>query len=195
VYEGERSMTKDNNLLGKFKLENIAPAPRGVPQIEVTFDMDANGILNVSAKDKATGSENKITITNDTGRLSKEDIAKMVDEAEKYKEEDQKNQERIEAKNDLDNYTYRVKGMIDDGKIPFTEEEKKQIGDKCNDIISWLDSVGECSKEEYELRKKELEGVVNPIVSARAGGKSDEGQKKEAYEESDDEGPTVEEVD
>ncbi len=195
VYEGERSMTKDNNLLGKFKLENIAPAPRGVPQIEVTFDMDANGILNVSAKDKATGSENKITITNDTGRLSKEDIAKMVDEAEKYKEEDQKNQERIEAKNDLDNYTYRVKGMIDDGKIPFTEEEKKQIGDKCNDIISWLDSVGECSKEEYELRKKELEGVVNPIVSARAGGKSDEGGKKEAYEESDDEGPKIEEVD
>ena len=196
VYEGERSMTKDNNLLGKFKLENIAPAPRGVPQIEVTFDMDANGILNVSAKDKATGSENKITITNDTGRLSKEDIAKMVDEAEKYKEEDQKNQERIEAKNDLDNYTYRVKGMIDDGKIPFTEEEKKQIGDKCNDMISWLDSVGECSKEEYELRKKELEGVVNPIVSARAGGgKSDEGPKKEAYEESDDEGPKIEEVD
>ena len=195
VYEGERSMTRDNNLLGKFKLENIVPAPRGVPQIEVTFDMDANGILNVSAKDKATGSENKITITNDTGRLSKDDIAKMVDEAEKYKEEDKKNQERVEAKNDLDNYTYRVKGMLDDGKISFTEDEKKEIGDKCSDIISWLDSVGECSKEEYELRKKELEDVVNPIVSKKASGEPST-SKKEAYEESDvDEGPTVEEVD
>merc|ERR1712048_239836 len=102
VFEGERTMTKDNNLLGKFELTGIPPAPRGVPQIEVTFDIDANGILNVSATDKSTGKENKITITNDKGRLSKEDIEKMVNEAEKYKAEDEKQRERISAKNGLE---------------------------------------------------------------------------------------------
>merc|ERR1712111_2186 len=112
VFEGERAMTKDNHSLGKFELSGIPPAPRGVPQIEVTFDIDANGILNVSATDKSTGKENKITITNDKGRLSKEDIEKMVNEAEKYKDEDEKNKKKIEAKNALENYIYTVRNSL-----------------------------------------------------------------------------------
>merc|ERR1719393_963524 len=102
-------MTKDNNLLGKFELSGIPPAPRGVPQIEVTFDIDANGILNVSAEDKSTGNKNKITITNDKGRLSKEEIERMVNEAEKYKQEDEQNKQRVEAKNQLENYAYNIR--------------------------------------------------------------------------------------
>merc|ERR1712168_478471 len=109
VYEGERAMTKDNNILGKFELSGIPPAPRGVPQIEVTFDVDANGILNVSAVDKSTGKENKITITNDKGRLSKEDIERMVREAEKFKADDEKQKERIQAKNSLESYAFSLK--------------------------------------------------------------------------------------
>merc|ERR1711930_10361 len=117
VYEGERAMTKDNNMLGKFELSGIPPAPRGVPQIEVTFDIDANGILNVSATDKSTGKENKITITNDKGRLSKEDIEKMVNEAEKYKAEDEKQRDRIQAKNSLESYCFNMKTTIEDEKM------------------------------------------------------------------------------
>merc|ERR1712236_12200 len=117
VFEGERSMTKDNNILGKFELSGIPPAPRGVPQIQVTFDIDANGILNVSAMDKSTGKENKITITNDKGRLSKEDIEKMVNEAEKFKAEDEKQRERISAKNGLESYCFQMKATMDEEKI------------------------------------------------------------------------------
>merc|ERR1719238_940105 len=116
VFEGERAMTKDNNLLGKFELSGIPPAPRGVPQIEVTFDIDANAILNVSAVDKSTGKENKITITNDKGRLSKEDIERMVNDAEKYKEEDEKQKERIGAKNGLESYAFNLKSTVEDEK-------------------------------------------------------------------------------
>merc|ERR1711920_146327 len=117
VFEGERTMTKDNNLLGKFELSGIPPAPRGVPQIEVTFDIDANGILNVSAVDKSTGKENKITITNDKGRLSKEEIERMVNEAEKYKNEDEKQKNRISAKNALESYCFNMKSTLDDEKL------------------------------------------------------------------------------
>jgi heat shock protein 1/8 len=129
VFEGERSMTKDNHLLGKFNLEGIPPAPRGVPQIEVTFDIDANGILNVSAVDKGTGKVNKITITNDKGRLSKEDIEKMVSEAEKFKGEDEKMKKRIEAKNGFENYCFQMKNTLNDEKLKekFTEDDKKVI--------------------------------------------------------------------
>merc|ERR1719347_566630 len=116
VFEGERAMTKDNNLLGKFHLDGIPPAPRGVPQIEVTFDIDANAILNVTAMDKSTGKENKITITNDKGRLSKEEIDKMVNDAEKYKAEDEKQRERISAKNSLESYAFNVKQTVEDDK-------------------------------------------------------------------------------
>lgn len=114
VYEGERAMTKDNNLLGKFELTGIPPAPRGVPQIEVTFDIDANGILNVSAVDKSTGKENKITITNDKGRLSKEDIERMVQEAEKYKAEDEKQRDKVSSKNSLESYAFNMKATVED---------------------------------------------------------------------------------
>merc|ERR1719319_2198545 len=117
VFEGERSMTKDNHLLGKFELGGIPPAPRGVPQIEVTFDIDANGILNVSAVDKSTGKESKITITNDKGRLSKEEIERMVQEAEKYKSADEAQRDRVTAKNALESYCFNMKSTVDDDKV------------------------------------------------------------------------------
>ena len=110
-------MTKDNNLLGKFELTGIPPAPRGVPQIEVTFDIDANGILNVTAIEKSTGKENKITITNDKGRLSKEEIERMVNEAEKYKVDDEKQKDRVSAKNSLESYCFNMKSTVEDEKV------------------------------------------------------------------------------
>jgi len=142
VYEGERPLTKDNNLLGKFELAGIPPAPRGVPQIDVSFDVDANGILNVSAVDKSTGKENKITITNDKGRLTKEEIERMVSEAEKYKEEDDKQAQRIAAKNALESYAYNMKSTVEDEKMKgkIDEEDKAKIAEKCKEVIEWLDS-------------------------------------------------------
>merc|ERR1712114_169095 len=133
VYEGERAMTKDNHNLGKFDLTGLPPAPRGVPQIEVTFDIDANGILNVSAVDKSTNKQSKITITNDKGRLSKEDIEKMVNDAEKFKAEDEKQKERIAAKNGLESYCFNMKSTLDDEKVKdkITEDERKSIISKC----------------------------------------------------------------
>jgi len=175
VYEGERARTKDNNLLGKFELSGIPPAPRGVPQIEVTFDIDANGILNVSASDKTTGKSNRITITNDKGRLSKEEIERMVDEAEKYKAEDEAATARIAAKNGLESYSYNLRNSINDEKLAgkFDPADKKKLEDAVNEAISWLDNSQEASKEEYEERQKELEGIANPIMQklyASAGG-------------------------
>lgn len=167
VYEGERAMTRDNNLLGKFELTGIPPAPRGVPQIEVTFDIDANGILNVSACDKSTGKENKITITNDKGRLSKEEIERMVNDAEKYKEEDDKQKNRIAAKNSLESYAFHMKSTIEEEKIKdkISEEDKKTILDKCNEVISWLDSNQLAEKDEFDEKLKEVEKVCNPIIT------------------------------
>ncbi|XP_054163073.1 heat shock cognate 71 kDa protein [Oppia nitens] len=167
VYEGERAMTKDNNLLGKFELTGIPPAPRGVPQIEVTFDIDANGILNVSAADKSTGKENKITITNDKGRLSKEDIERMVKEAESYKDEDDKQKDRISAKNALESYAFNIKSTIEDEKLKdkISEDDKTKVLDKVNDIIKWLDTNQLAEKEEFEHKQKELEGICNPIIT------------------------------
>ncbi|VEU22854.1 DEKNAAC103926 [Brettanomyces naardenensis] len=174
VYEGERTRTKDNNLLGKFELTGIPPAPRGVPQIEVTFDIDANGILNVSALEKGTGKTQKITITNDKGRLSKEEIDKMVNEAEKFKADDEKEAERIQSKNQLESYAYSVKSTSDDKAFAekVSEDEKKQLVEACEKTISWLDSNQTATKEEYDDQQKELEGVVNPIMTKfyQAGG-------------------------
>jgi len=166
VYEGERAMTKDNNMLGKFELTGIPPAPRGVPQIEVTFDIDANGILNVSATDKSTGKENKITITNDKGRLSKEDIEKMVNEAEKYKAEDEKQRERISAKNGLESYCFNMKSTMDEEKVKsaISDSDKKKVEDKCDECIKWLDANQMAEKDEYEEKQKEVEQVCNPII-------------------------------
>jgi len=167
VYEGERAMTKDNHMLGKFELSGIPPAPRGVPQIEVTFDIDANGILNVSACDKSTGKESKITITNDKGRLSKEEIERMVNEAEKYRNEDEQQKERISAKNALESYCFNMKSTVEDDKMKdkISESEKSQILDKCNETVKWLDANQLAEKEEYEHKQKEVEAICNPIIT------------------------------
>lgn len=167
VYEGERAMTKDNNLLGKFELSGIPPAPRGVPQIEVTFDIDANGILNVSAVDKSTGKENKITITNDKGRLSKDEIERMVAEAEKHRTDDEAQKERIAAKNSLESLAFSMKQTIEDEKVKskISDGDRKTIADKCNEVIHWLDSNQQAEKDEYEHKQKDLESVCNPIIT------------------------------
>jgi len=167
VYEGERAMTKDNHLLGKFDLTAIPPAPRGVPQIEVTFDIDANGILNVSACDKSTGKQNKITITNDKGRLSKEDIERMVNDAEKFKADDDKQKERISAKNGLESYCFNMKTTLDDEKVKdkISEDDMKAIVDKCDEAIKWLDANQLAEVEEFNDKQKEVESVCNPIIT------------------------------
>merc|ERR1712165_15622 len=167
VFEGERSMTKDNNLLGKFELSGIPPAPRGVPQIEVTFDVDANGILNVSAVEKGSGKIEKITITNDKGRLSKEDIEKMVNDAEKYKADDDIQKERISAKNSLESYCFNMKSTLEDEKVKgkISDSDRKTITDKCDEAIKWLDGNQTAEKDEYEDKQKEVEGICNPIIS------------------------------
>ena len=166
VFEGERQMTKDNHLLGSFNLEGIPPAPRGTPQIEVTFDIDANGILNVSACDKATGKAEKITITNDKGRLSKEEIEKMVQDAEKYKDEDEKLRKKVDAKNGLENYCFQMKNTLNDEKLKdkFSDEDKKTIEDTSAEGLQFLEGNQDASAEEYEAKQKELEAKFNPIM-------------------------------
>jgi len=172
VYEGERSMTRDNNLLGKFNLDGIPPMPRGQPQIDVTFDIDANGILNVSAVEKSTGKENKITITNDKGRLSADEIERMVAEAERFKAEDEVNRQRVEAKNSLENYAYQIKTTLADEKVAgkLDASDKSAVESKVTSILSWLEGNQTAEKEEFEEKQKELEGVVNPIFQKMAGG-------------------------
>jgi len=172
VFEGERSMTRDNNLLGKFNLDGIPPMPRGQPQIDVCFDIDANGILNVSALEKSTGKENKITITNDKGRLSQDEIERMVQEAEKYKAEDDANKNRVEAKNGLENYCYSLKSSIegDEVKDKIPEEDKTALLNAINEATSWLDANQTAEKEEYEEKQKTLEGIAMPILQKMAGG-------------------------
>ncbi|KAH0827101.1 heat shock protein HSS1 [Lanmaoa asiatica] len=171
VYEGERARTKDNNLLGKFELSGIPPAPRGVPQIEVTFDIDANGILNVSAADKTTGKSNRITITNDKGRLSKEEIERMVNEAEKYKAEDEAAAARIQAKNGLESYSYNLRNSLTDEKLAdkFDPADKAKLKSAVDETVAWLDGSQEASKEEYEEKQKELESIANPIMQKLYG--------------------------
>merc|ERR1719225_2348886 len=160
-------MTKDNHNLGKFDLTGIPLAPRGVPQIEVTFDVDANGILNVSACDKSTGKQNKITITNDKGRLSKEEIEKMVNDAEKYKAEDDQQKERISSKNGLESYCFNMKSTLEDEKLKdkISEDDRKTINDKCDETIKWLDANQTAEMDEFADKQKEIEGVCNPIIT------------------------------
>jgi len=171
VYEGERSMTRDNNLLGKFELSGIPPMPRGKPQIEVTFDIDANGILQVHALDKTTGKSNKITITNDKGRLSQEQIDKMVKDAEKFKGEDEAQRERIEAKNHLENYLYSLRNSIREEAIAakLSEDDKKKLNDLLDKTLAWLDSNQAATKSEFEKKQKEVETAAMPIMSKLAG--------------------------
>jgi len=172
VFEGERAMTRDNNILGKFSLDGIPPMPRGQPQIDVTFDIDANGILNVSAIEKSTGKEDKITITNDKGRLSQEEIERMVSEAEKFKAEDDANRNRIEAKNGLENYCFSLKSSIDSEQVKdkIDEGDKKALEDKIEETTKWLDVNPSAEKEEYEEKQKELEGIALPILQKMGGG-------------------------
>ncbi|VDP90643.1 unnamed protein product [Echinostoma caproni] len=206
VYEGERAMTRDNNLLGKFELSGIPPAPRGVPQIEVTFDIDANGILNVSAVDKSTGKQNKITITNDKGRLSKDEIERMVQEAERYKQDDERQRERVGAKNALESYAFSMKQTVEDEQVKskLSESDRKLILDKCRETSEWLDANQTAEKDEFEFRQKELERVCNPIMTklhqsgvgggpgSGAGGMPTGGARGGS---SGSRGPTIEEVD
>jgi heat shock protein 1/8 len=177
VFEGERAMTKDNNMLGKFHLDGIPPAPRGVPQIEVTFDIDANGILNVSAQDKSTGKANQITITNEKGRLSQAEIDRMVSEAEKFKAEDEANRSKIEAKNGLENYCFTMRNTLQEEKLKdkFEGDDKDKIEKAVQETLDWLDKNQLAEKDEFEAKQKELEGVVNPImmkVYQAAGGEA-----------------------
>jgi len=177
VYEGERARTKDNNMMGTFNLDGIPPAPRGVPQIEVTFDLDANGILTVTAVDKSTGKKENIRIKNDKGRLSEADIKRMVDEAERYKDEDEKLRERVAAKNGLEGFAYSLKSSISQEPLSskIDADDKRKLEEAIKSTISWLDSNTESPKEDYEAKQKELEAVSSPIMtklyqSAGAGG-------------------------
>ena len=165
VYEGERKFTKDNNLLGKFDLSGIPPAPRGVPQIEVTFEIDANGILNVGANEKSSGKSEAITITNEKGRLSKEDIDKMMRDAEEFKKEDEERLECIQAKNSLENAIYQYKGMMDDekAKTVFSQDRRDTLHTQLSGFESWLDANQSASKEEFEEKLKELQDVARSI--------------------------------
>jgi len=214
VFEGERARTADNNLLGKFELSGIPPAPRGVPQIEVTFDLNADGILNVSAVDKSTGKSQHITITNDKGRLSKDEIERMVNEAEKYAAEDEAARETINARNGLENYVYSLRNSIEDEKFKdkLETDDKTKIEEIVKDAIQWLDKNHEATKEEYEAKQKEVEQVAMPIITklyqaaggpAGAGGMPNfgEGMPDFGQEEpstagsSSGKGPKIEEVD
>jgi endoplasmic reticulum chaperone BiP len=168
VYEGERSMTKDNHLLGKFELTGIPPAPRGVPQIDVTFEIDANGILQVSAEDKGTGKSEKITITAEKGRLSDEEIERMVQEAEEYAEEDAKMKERIDKRNGLEGYAYSLRNTLSDEEKgvadKIDDDDKETLEEAIREVLDWIDDNQEADAEEYDEKQKELEGVANPIM-------------------------------
>lgn len=164
VFEGERAMTRDNNKLGTFELSGIAPAPRGVPQIEISYDIDANGILNVTAVDKANNHTNNITITNDKGRLSKEQIEEMVKNAEKFKDDDEKIKQRIESKSQLEGIIYSSKSIYADDNKSLSDEEKANVKSKVEEIQKWIDENQEATKEEYEAKFKEFSDFIHPIT-------------------------------
>merc|ERR1711871_1871966 len=185
VFEGERAMTKDNHMLGKFELTNIPPAPRGVPQIEVSFEIDANGILQVSAADKGTGKQEKITITADKGRLSQEEIERMVKEAEEFADEDKKVQERITAKNSLESYLYRMKNDPDDDEKGIAAKiepaEKDELVSLIDETLDWMEENPEADAEEFAEKQKEVEQVVNPIMRKVYADGGNAGEDEEDY--------------
>lgn len=196
VFEGERPMTKDNHPLGKFDLQGIPPSPRGVPQIEVTFQIDENGILTVTAEDKGSGNTEAITITNDQNRLTPDDIDRMIQDAEKFAEDDQLVKEKVESRNELESYTYSLKNQVNDKEklgSKLSEEEKTSILTAVNEAIEWLDSNPDATAEEYKEKKKAVEEVSNPIISKlyeQAGGApppgSDPGSEDEGGAEKDE---------
>eukprot|EP00591_Stephanopyxis_turris_P005936 CAMPEP_0195516708 /NCGR_PEP_ID=MMETSP0794_2-20130614/8293_1 /TAXON_ID=515487 /ORGANISM="Stephanopyxis turris, Strain CCMP 815" /LENGTH=674 /DNA_ID=CAMNT_0040645367 /DNA_START=50 /DNA_END=2074 /DNA_ORIENTATION=+ len=180
VFEGERAMTKDNHLLGKFELGGIPPAPRGVPQIEVTFEVDANGILQVSAEDKGTGKSEKITITAEKGRLSEDDIERMVREAEEFADEDEKVKARVDKRNALEGYAYQLRNTLTDEEKgvadKISEEDKETLEEAVKETLDWLDENSEADAEDFEEKQKELEGIANPIMQkiySQGGGGGD----------------------
>merc|ERR1712071_567518 len=191
VYEGERSMTKDNHLLGKFELTGIPPAPRGVPQIDVTFEVDANGILQVSAEDKGTGKAEKITITAEKGRLSEEEIERMVQEAEEFAEEDKMVKERIDARNGLESYLYNLKNTLDDDEKgaadQISAEDKKELQDIIDETLDWMDENPEADTEDYSAKQKEVENIANPIMRQFYAGGGGGGAEEDMGDFGDDE--------
>lgn len=189
VYEGERAMTKDNNLLGTFDLTGIPPAPRGVPKIDVTFNLDANGILEVTAKDNSSGRSKNIVIQNNKGRLSKEEIDRMVNEAEQYKEEDDRQREKVAARNKLEAYIFGVKTAAEEAGDKLSESEKTKVRTDCEQTLKWLDDNSLADKEEYEHKLKELSQVCAPFMSKLHGAGQGAGQGQPQGR------PTVEEVD
>ena len=198
VYEGERPLTKDNNHLGKFQLEGIPPAPRGVPQIEVSFEVDANGIMKVSAKDKGSGKEQNITIKNDKGRLSDEDINRMVEEAEKYAEEDKKVKECLEAKNSLENYCYSLKSSLGDEnlKSKISEDDNTKLTELSTEKLEWLSSTEQKTKEEIEQKQKDIESVAMPIMqNLYSQAAPEDSVPSENTQEEEPSEPVIEEID
>jgi len=198
VFEGERAMTKDNNKLGTFELSGIAPAPRGVPKIEVSFDLDASGILHVTATDQATGRKNEVKITNDSNRLSKDDIERMVNDAEKYKDDDQKQRKRIDARNQLESTVFGYKQAAQEAGDKMSDEDKKKITDKCNETMSWLDSNSLADEEELNHYMGELNKECMPLMSKLYGGAQQGGCQPGGAggcSNGSQQGPTVEEVD
>ena len=195
VYEGERQFTRDCNRLGEFKLEGIPPMPRGVPQIEVSFDVDANGILNVSAAEKSTGKSNKITITNDKGRLSKDDIERMVQEAEKHAADDKLRMERVESRNQLESYLYNTRNAVREDKVKETlgENTISEVESWIKEGIEWLEATPDAEKDVYDEKQKYYEDKIKPVMmklyekSGSPGSASDTGGTESA--------PKVEEVD
>lgn len=196
VYEGERAMTKDNNLLGSFDLTGIPPAPRGVPKIDVTFDLDANGILNVSAKENSTGHSKNIVIKNDRGRLSQADIDRMVSEAEQYKEEDERQRERVGARNKLEAYVFGVKQALDDAGDKLNDQDKIPVRQECDNALAWIDNNTLAEKEEYEHKLREIQKICSPIMSKMHGSAGTGGNAGfQQHSNPNNSGPTVEEVD
>jgi heat shock protein 5 len=189
VYEGERSMTKDNLKLGKFELTGIPSAPRGVPQVEVTFQVDSNGLLQVTAEDKGTGKSEKITITSEKGRLSEEEIKRMVKEAEEYAEEDKITKDRIDSRNGLESYLYNLKNSMEDdtrsNDVSF--EDKKELQDMIDETLDWMDENPEADKEGYYEKQKEVEQVANPIMRNVYAGGAGVGDDDDAGDFGDDE--------
>nr|XP_018911555.1 PREDICTED: heat shock protein 68-like [Bemisia tabaci] len=203
VYEGERAMTKDNNLLGRFDLTGIPPAPRGVPKIDVTFDLDANGILNVSAKENSTGRERNIVIKNDKGRLSREEIDRMVNEAERYKEEDDKQRAKVAARNQLESYIFNVKQAAEEAGDKLSAEDKQSVQEECQAALQWLDNNTLADVEEFNYKLQELQKKCSPIMSKmHHSGQNGQGMPGQGgmpgyagHQRSTSGGPTIEEVD
>lgn len=207
VFEGERGMTKSNRLLGQFELSNIPPAPRGTPQIEVSFDVDANGILSISAVDKGTGKQETLTITSEKGRLSDAEIERMVREAEEFAEQDSVEREKVQSKNQLEAYLYNLKNSITDTlQDKLQDDEKTTLKTTIDDALVWLEDNPAAEKDDYDAKQKEVEQIANPILkrayessSAGAGTSSNDddfmGEDLDGVNDNDDNGPSVEEVD